>query len=54
MSEDASEVYKGRSLKTNAIVAMKKILVHNEKDGVRCPDYRSSLRPRFDADLRPY
>lgn len=29
-----SEVYKARSKATSAIVALKKILMHNEKDGV--------------------
>lgn len=29
-----SEVYKARSKKSGAIVALKKILMHNEKDGV--------------------
>ena len=29
-----SEVHKARSKKTSAIVALKKILMHNEKDGV--------------------
>jgi serine/threonine protein kinase len=31
---NASEVYKARSKKTSAVVALKKILMHNEKDGV--------------------
>lgn len=30
-----SEVYKARSKKDNAVVALKKILMHNERDGVR-------------------
>ena len=30
----SSEVYRGRSRKAGSIVALKKILVHNEKDGV--------------------
>ena len=29
-----SEVHKARSRKTGAVVALKKILMHNEKDGV--------------------
>lgn len=29
-----SEVHKARSRKTGAMVAMKKIIMHNEKDGV--------------------
>lgn len=28
------EVYKGRSRRTGAVFALKKILMHNEKDGV--------------------
>jgi hypothetical protein len=31
----ASEVYKARSRRDGSIVALKKILMHNEKDGVR-------------------
>jgi serine/threonine-protein kinase BUR1 len=30
-----SEVYKARSKRSGSIVALKKILMHNEKDGVR-------------------
>lgn len=29
-----SEVHRARSKKTNALVALKKIIMHNEKDGV--------------------
>lgn len=31
---NSSEVYKARSKRSGAIVALKKILMHNEKDGV--------------------
>lgn len=30
------EVHRARSRKTNTVVAMKKIIMHHEKDGVRC------------------
>lgn len=30
-----SEVHRAKSRKTGAVVALKKILMHNEKDGVR-------------------
>jgi hypothetical protein len=33
------EVYKARSKKDGSIVALKKILMHNEKDGVRSFDH---------------
>lgn len=32
---ESSEVHRAKSKKTGAIVALKKILMHNEKDGVR-------------------
>lgn len=35
------EVYKGQSRKGGDIVALKKILVHNEKDGVSSLLYRA-------------
>lgn len=31
----SSEVYRARSRKTNELYALKKIIMHNEKDGVR-------------------
>lgn len=33
------EVYKARSKKDNSLVALKKILMHNEKDGVCDSDF---------------
>ncbi|RJE26511.1 hypothetical protein PHISCL_01124 [Aspergillus sclerotialis] len=36
------EVYKARSKKDTSVVALKRILMHNEKDGVRVPLYYSS------------
>jgi hypothetical protein len=32
-----SEVHRARSKKTGALVALKKIIMHNEKDGVSTP-----------------
>lgn len=32
-----SEVHRARSKKTGALVALKKIIMHNEKDGVSAP-----------------
>lgn len=33
----SSEVHRARSKKTGALVALKKIIMHNEKDGVSAP-----------------
>lgn len=37
------EVHKAKSKKTGAIVALKKIIMHNEKDGVRIPTSRGAI-----------
>jgi hypothetical protein len=34
-----SEVYQGKRKRTNEIVALKKIIMHNEKDGVSSTNY---------------
>src|SRR5689334_2674438 len=39
----ASEVHRARSKRTGALVALKKIIMHNEKDGVRSLSGSSSL-----------
>lgn len=42
-----SEVHRARSRKTGALVALKKIIMHNERDGVRyraCPSIRFWFR----------
>lgn len=35
----SSEVHRARSKKTGALVALKKIIMHNEKDGVGAPSH---------------
>lgn len=40
-----SEVHRARSRKTGTVVAMKKIIMHHEKDGVRILLLRSHLQP---------
>jgi hypothetical protein len=42
-----SEVHQARSRKTGAVVALKKILMHNEKDGVRHTGHTRSSRTNF-------
>lgn len=45
--EDDSEVYKARSKRSRSVMALKKILMHNEKDGV---SFRFNV-PEVLADL---
>lgn len=48
--EDDSEVYKARSKRSRTILALKKILMHNEKDGV---GFRKVLPEVFTDFLHP-
>jgi hypothetical protein len=42
-----SEVHRARSKKTGALVALKKIIMHNEKDGVCVPPSAFSVLSLF-------
>lgn len=41
-----SEVYRARSRKTGVMVALKKIIMHHEKDGVRIANGKSKIMRR--------
>lgn len=46
-----SEVHRARSKKTGASVALKKIIMHHEKDGVRTATIRRNERPHLTAPV---
>lgn len=49
-----SEVHRARSKKTGALVALKKIIMHNEKDGVSAPLQEPLILGFSDNCLVPY
>lgn len=51
LKRPTSEVHRARSKKTSALVALKKIIMHNEKDGVGAPYKELPRHARLSDDI---